>query len=228
MATIPVPLLTKALQGLIDATSNMIQSSKIQNLDGTIKKFAVASAVTSAAAGLVPGFSGTLAALAQTGMIWTLYLKINEELGVSIKKETLKFIASAIATNLLTNAGAIILSVIASSILSFIPGGAVVICASMGYVIIYACAILYLQLLTKVMKAKGSIDIKNNDETVQIIKDVVKDAKIKDIINEGKENFKTVDLDKERKNPKCPVCNGDIVVGQPYCPNCGSCLSKAD
>ena len=78
------------------------------------------------------------------------------------------------------------------------------------------------------MKAKGSIDIKNNDETVQIIKDVVKDAKIKDIINEGKENFKTVDLDKERKNPKCPVCNGDIVVGQPYCPNCGSCLSKAD
>ena len=228
MSTVPIPMLANALKELAGAANNMIQESKIKNLGNTIQTFAIASAVASAAAGVVPGLAGTLAAIAQTGLVWSLYVKINKELGISIKKETAKFIASAIVTNLIANAGAIILALIASSILSLIPGGGVIISATLGYVIIYACAILYLQLLTKVMKAKGTIEFNNDDETKNIIKNVVKDADLKGIVNEGKANFKTVDLDEARKNPMCPSCSARISLGQKFCPNCGASLSKID
>lgn len=228
MSTVPIPMLANALKELAAAANNMIQESKIKNLGNTIQTFAIASAVASAAAGVVPGLAGTLAAIAQTGLVWSLYVKINKELGISIKKETAKFIASAIVTNLIANAGAIILALIASSILSLIPGGGVIINATLGYVIIYACAILYLQLLTKVMKAKGTIEFNNDDETKNIIKNIVKDADLKGIVKEGKENFKTVDLDEARKNPTCPSCSARISLGQKFCSNCGASLSKID
>ena len=228
MSQIPIPMLAKALQEFDRSANNMIKSTKIKNLEGTIRDFAVASAVASAAAGVIPGAGGVLACIAQTGIVWSLYLQINKELGISVKKDTMKFIASAMATNLITNVGTYILAVLAGSLLSFIPGGGVVVCGMIGYVFIYTCAILYLQLLTKVMKAKGTIDIDNGEETSKIIKDVIKNADIKDIVNEGKANFKTVDLDEARKNPTCPVCHKNITVGQHFCSNCGACLSKID
>lgn len=228
MSQIPIPMLAKALKEFDRSVNNMIKSTQIKNLEQTIREFAIASAVASAAAGVVPGAGGVLAGLAQTGIVWSLYLQINKELGISVKKDTMKFIASAMVTNLLTNVGAYILAILAGSLLSFIPGGGVVVCGMIGYVVIYTCAILYLQLLTKVMKTKGTIEINNREETNKIIKDVIKNADIKDIVNEGKANFKTVDLDKARNNPTCPVCHKNITVGQHFCSNCGTCLSKID
>ena len=156
------PLLYAAFTELQEAAMGLLSGTKIETIAEKINKFAIYSAVAGAAVCAVPGAGGTIAALTQTGLVWTLYVQINKTLGISIKDNVLKFIGSAVLTNLAANAGTYIVAYAAASILSFIPGlgtaGAVLIGAATGYMVIYAAAIVYLKLLTKMMKAKGNFE----------------------------------------------------------------------
>ena len=230
----PTPILGKALQELDKAMQGTLDGTKISAIKDTIRGFAIAAALASAVAGLAPGIAGVVALLTQTGFVWDTYVKINNTLGISMTKDTAKFLGSAIVTNIALNAGAFIGAVIAAGLLAFIPGlgsaASAAIDAAMGYVLIYAAAIIYLKLITHFVHPDGTVSITESDGTKDVIKDIVRESSMRDIIKEGRESFKEAkkdgSLDKAKANPKCPNCGADIQQGQKFCSNCGLELSK--
>lgn len=220
-------LLYAAYSELEKAAKGFIKGSQLDAVVDVINRFAIYSAVASVVAS-VPGIGGVIAMLSQTGLVWGTYVMINKTLGISMKENVVKFIGSAMLTNLATNAASYLVAYIGASILTILPFGnvlSVALYGMMGYILIYASSVLYLNLLTKVMKAKGSFDLDDSDDTRKIIDNVVKNSDIKQIIKEGRETFKEKEKSGEFqdaiKNPKCPICRNSIKKDQKFCSNCG-------
>ena len=225
-------MLFLAFKNLNDAAGDFLNGTKIESIKDTVNTFAISAAVLGAASDIMPGAGGILAALAQTGLVWALYVKINKTLGISISEHTIKFVGSAIATNLITNAGYMILAYAAAAVMSFIPifgqAGSAVTHLALGYILIYASAVIYLNFLTSTFKAKGSFSFDDSEETEKTIQDTVKNSDIKEIIKEGKNAFKEAkdngDIARAQKAMECPRCNHEITPNQKYCSNCGLLL----
>lgn len=228
----PTPYLYLAFKGLNEAMKGSLDGTQLESIKETINNFAIASALACMASGMIPGVAGVVAALTQAGFVWATYVKINKTLGISMSENTAKFIGSAIVTNIITNAGAMLLAYAGAAIISFIPilgqVAAVAICGALGYIIIYVAAVLYLMLITELMLPDGSLKVKEDDDTKHIIQDIIKKNHLEDIIKEGRNSYKKAkadgSLDKAKNNPKCPGCGTDVKPGQKFCSNCGTAL----
>ena len=182
-----------ALYALRDASRNLISQAQVDKAGDTIVACAIASAIAGVGSGWLPGAGALVATAAWVAAIWTMYVKINKDLGISISENILKSLASAFLTNIIASAGALILAILASFVLSFIPflgqAGAIAIDGLLGYITVFASGILYIMLLTKIMKAKGSFDI-SESEAKSMADNISKESDISAIIREAKESFK--------------------------------------
>lgn len=229
--SIPPGVLGKALQDLDKSMRNSLNGTKIEQIKDTIGNYAIAAAVASGVAGIAPGFAGVAAALTQAGFVWATYVQINKTLGISMSENTAKFIGSAVVTNLITSAGAFVAVLIGSSIISIIPGAQVVsvaMNAALGYTIVYVSAIIYLKLITRMMQPDGTLKVSESDDTKHIIRDIIKESNIKDMVKEGKAAYKQAkedgSIDKAKKAKKCPKCGVEVKDGQKFCSECGMLL----
>lgn len=224
------PFLAKACQELDKAMQGTLDGTKIACISETISGYAIAAAIASGVAGVAPGFAGVAAALTQAGFVWATYVKINKTLGISMSENTAKFIGSAVVTNLITNAGAFVAVLIGSSLLSIIPGvgtaAAIALNAALGYTIVYVSAIIYLKLITRMMQPDGTLKVSESDNTKHIIRNIIKESNIKDMVKEGKAAYKQAkedgSIDKAKNVKKCPKCGTEVRVGQKFCSECGA------
>ena len=225
-------ILGKCFLELSRMANDAIDNSQIKNIKDFINKYAVMSAIAGGGAAILPGGAAAAAMVVQTGFIWSLYVKISNELGISIKENKLKFIASAVLTNITTNAGLLIAGHAAATTFSLIPGiGSVIsvmIEAMIGYLIIYVAAILYLQFITRLFKANnGKCDLSSmsEDELKKEIKKASSEVNMKEAINEGKQAYheakKNGDFEKAKNNPQGPNCNATLDKNMKYCSECG-------
>lgn len=226
--SIPPGVLGKALQDLDKSMRNSLNGTKIEQIKDTIGNYAIAAAVASGVASIAPGFAGVAAALTQAGFVWATYVQINKTLGISMSENTAKFIGSAVVTNLITSAGAFVAVLIGSSIVSIIPGAQVVsvaMNAALGYTIVYVSAIIYLKLITQMMQPDGTLKVSESDDTKHIIRDIIKESNIKDMVKEGKAAYKQAkedgSIDKAKNAKKCPKCGVEVKDGQKFCSECG-------
>lgn len=232
--SIPPSVLAKALQELDRSMRNSLDGTKIEQIKDAIGNYAIAAAVASGVAGVAPGFAGVAAALTQAGFIWATYVKINQALGISMSENTAKFIGSAIVTNLLTSAGAFVAVLIGSSILSLVPvlgqAASIALNAGLGYTIVYVSAIIYLKLITKLMQPDGTLKVAESDDTKHIIRDIIKESNIKEMVKEGKAAYKQAkedgSIDKAKEKKTCPKCGAKVKDGQKFCSECGEELQK--
>ena len=173
----PTPLLYLAFKGLNDSMKGSLDGTQIESIKETINNFAIASAIASMASGMIPGVAGVVAALTQAGFVWATYVKINKTLGISMSEHMAKFLGSAIVTNIVTNAGAMLVAYAGAAIISFIPiigqVAAVAINGALGYIIIYAAAVIYLMLISKMMQPDGTLKVAEDDDTKHIIQDII-------------------------------------------------------
>lgn len=164
---------------LMDKQADAMLPQEIANVVKLHSKIAVGSAWIP-----VPGAD----VAAGAANIWTMYGRINSKIGLSIKENILKTIASAVATNLASYAA---LSGVASA-MKFIPGigtmgGALILSASL-YAITIASGWVYLKALCMLAEKSGpNIDMSKLGEAV---KEVLKDSSIKDFVKEAKKEHK--------------------------------------
>lgn len=225
---IPTGALAKALQDLDRSMRKSLDGTKIEKIKDTIGNYAIAAAVASGVAGVAPGIAGVAAALTQAGFVWATYVQINKTLEISMSENTAKFIGSAVVTNLITNAGAFAAVIVGSTIMSVLPGGqilSVAMSAALGYVIVYVSAIIYLKLITRMMQSDGTLKVAESDDTKHIIRDIIKESNIKDMVKEGKAAYKQAkkdgSIDRAKNAKKCPKCGVEVKDGQRFCSECG-------
>ena len=226
------PILYSAVYALCDEAFKHLSGEKRDEIIETVKDFAIYSAAAAIAANILPEAGGILAAVTQTALVWTLYVKINKVIGLEMSENTAKFIGSAMLTNITINAGSLFLSYAGAVAVSFIPLvgqlAAAAVEAALGYMLIYVSAVLYLIFLANVFKIKGRVEVTGDDRDKEIIKGVIKDTNLKDLLKEAKNNYKAAknsgEIDRASKNLKCPVCGNQIDSKQTYCTNCGTKL----
>ena len=223
------PFLVKTCQELDKAMQGTLDGTQIACISETISGYAIAAAIASGVAGVAPGFAGVAAALTQAGFVWATYVKINKTLDISMSENTAKFIGSAIVTNLITNAGAFVAVLIGSSILSIVPvfgqAAAIALNAGLGYTIVYVSAIIYLKLITKLMQPDGTLKVSESDDTKHIIRNIIKESNIKEMVKEGKASYNQAkedgSIDRAKNAKKCPKCGSEVKDGQRFCSECG-------
>ena len=100
--------------------------------------------------------------------------------------------------------------------------------AALGYTIVYVSAIIYLKLITRMMQPDGTLKVSESDDTKHIIRDIIKESNIKDMVKEGKAAYKQAkedgSIDKAKKAKKCPKCGVEVKDGQKFCSECGMLL----
>ncbi len=186
-------VLRYALKALEQVTKDIISSQKIEKAGDTIMACSAIAAVAGVGSGWLPGAGALVATAAWVASIWGMYIKINNDLGISIKDNILKSLASAILTNIIASAGSLILMLLGGMLLSFIPlfgtAGAIAIDGFIGYVTVFTSGVLYIKLLTKLFKAGNGFNI-SESEVKNIADGIVKDNDVSGIIKEGKQAFK--------------------------------------
>lgn len=181
-----------ALKALQEASKDVIRSNHIEKAEKTIYACSITATVAGVAAGIVPGAGAAIAASACVAAIWSMYVKINFDLGISISQNVLKSLASALLTNLLASAAFVAAAFVSSVVVGFIPGLqplAAGIDAILSYVTVFASGVLYIKILTKVMKAKGTF-VFDESEVKKLAKDVVDSSDVKGIVKEAKSSYK--------------------------------------
>ena len=188
--------LHKALESLDEAARDKIDSMNLSEVSDLIPNCSIAAAVAGVGAGWLPGVGSAVASAAWVGTIWTMYLKINKKLGIATTENILKVIASAFLTNILSAGGGLLIALAGGSLLSLIPfvgqAGAIAMDGMIGYVTTYVSGILYIKLLTSIVKRTGSIDFSSlsAEDLKSMAKNVANDSEIRDMVKSAKEAFK--------------------------------------
>lgn len=223
-------LLAHALKELENVSDELLRKDGAEEAGDTILVCSIAAAVSGIGSGMLPGVGSVVASAACVTSIWTMYVKINQHLGISVKDNILKSLASAILTNIIASAGSYVLVLIGAIAISFIPGigyASTIIYGTLAFISVYASGILYIKLLTRVMRAKKTLD--STDVNIEdIAKDIVNESNVSDLLKEGKEMFEQTKKDgkfervlKDYGDVKCPHCSNIVAKDSEICYVCG-------
>lgn len=157
------------------------------------------AAAVGVASGWVPGAGGTIAAVTSAGFIWSMYLRINDKIGLSVSENILKTLASGVATNLAAYA---VGSIAITTVLSFLPFignvGASVIAGSIAFAITIVSAGVYLTMLTKFFQAKHrDINEMSADDLKDLAKEVIDNNDVESALKQARNIY-----EKEHKEHK--------------------------
>ena len=80
------------------------------------------------------------------------------------------------------------------------------------------------------MQQDGTLKVSESDDTKHIIRNIIKESNIKDMVKEGKAAYKQAkkdgSFDRAKNTKKCPNCGAEVKDGQRFCSECGENLIR--
>jgi len=175
---------------LVFSLDKLTDKSLPEEIAKIVKLHSKGAAITAVGTGLLPGVGSTAATVASAGFIWSMYLRINKKIGLTISKSIIKTVAAGVATNL---AAAAVAALVGSTLLSLTGIGVVGASAIMAvtcYALTLASGFIYLKILTKIFKAGKDPSTLSSDAINEVAQTVLKDENIKELMKEAKEDYK--------------------------------------
>lgn len=188
----------KAANSLVLAVNDYADKNLTQELSEIVKLHA-AIAVAGAFVP-VPGLD--LAALAAN--TWTMYVRINQEVGLPFGKNMVKSLATGVVTNIGSNAVGLLAM---GSIIKFIPGlgsfsGGVILAATM-YSITLTAGIVYMKALAALKELEDNWSDIDEKDVQDAVNDILDDKDtIEDMMKDGKKQYKDNKKDINDKGKK--------------------------
>lgn len=179
-------VVTKALK---DVPGNVISEETAEDIAKIISMHALGAAASGAATAWIPGAGATVATAGQIAFIWTMYIRIGERVGINLSKEKLKFLGSAIVSNLASAAG----SYLAASAISLIPGvgsvAAILLMAGAGYALVTVAGVIYINLMSSLIKTGTDMATMSNEELKAKMAEVMKEQNIKSMMKDAQTEY---------------------------------------
>jgi len=175
---------------LLKVLDKLADESLPQEIAGIVKLHSKGAAVSAVASAWVPGVGSAAAVVASAGFIWSMYIRINRKISLSIPKSIIKTLAGGVATNLAAAAAA---KLIASTLLSITKVGAVGSSVIMGitcYALTLVSGFVYLKILTNIFKAGKDPSKLSASELKEAANSAIKSENIKELIKTAREDYK--------------------------------------
>lgn len=165
---------SRTLIGIDRFSSGFVKEKLGEDMARIVRQHAIASTAASVASA-VPGAGTVACVIAQTSIVYTMYVRMNAHLGIRLRKNIVKSVASAVIANIATNAATVIGGIAASAVLSMIPGvgsaaSAIVMC-SVSYATVMIAGLVYAKTLSALAKSKRSIESMTEDELKKAVKE---------------------------------------------------------
>jgi len=103
---------------MVAALDKAADKSLPQEIAKIVKFHSRGATIVALGSGLIPGIGSSAAVVASAGFIWSMYIRINNKIGINIPKKIIKTVATGLVTNLAANVAG---SLIGSAVSSFIP-----------------------------------------------------------------------------------------------------------
>jgi uncharacterized protein (DUF697 family) len=165
---------------------NRVADEKLPGKLAGIVKLHAGIAVGSA---FIPVPGADMAAAA--GNIWTMYVRINKELGLPFSENLMKSLAAGVVTNL---GAAAAFSIVGGSVLKFIPGlgslGGGAIMATTVYAVTIASGVVYMNVVARLLRAKAATEVSASDLKEAADRLASDKATIQDILKKAKKDYK--------------------------------------
>lgn len=160
-------------EGIINWTTEFMKDNFNEEVAKIVNQHGAAAAV-SAVAALFPGAGPTACMVAQTTVVYSMYVRMNHALGIKLNKNVMKALASAVIGNLVGNVSSIILGLVGATILSLIPGlgnaAATLTMIATGYATVMISALCYGKTLLSLSKLGRNIEHMSESEIENAVK----------------------------------------------------------
>ncbi|MCM1144712.1 MAG: zinc ribbon domain-containing protein [Blautia sp.] len=179
-------VVVKALKAV---PGNVIDEQMALDIAKIVNIHALGSAASSAATAWMPGAGAGIATAGAIGFIWSMYVRISDRLGIKLSKKKLKFLGSAILSNLASAGGALL----AASAISLIPGigsvTAVVLTAGANYALVTVAGILYINLMSSLCTEGTDVSALSDEELKERMEKVMEGQNIKKMMKEAQGEY---------------------------------------
>lgn len=179
-------VVTKALK---DVPGNVISEEVAEDIAKIISMHALGAAASGAATAWIPGAGATVATAGQIAFIWSMYVRISDRVGINLSKKKLKFLGSAIVSNLASAAG----SYLAATAISLIPGvgsvAAVLLMAGAGYALVTVAGIIYINLMSSLIKTGADMTAMSDEELKAKMTEIMKEQNIKGMMKDAQTEY---------------------------------------
>lgn len=180
--------LLQVMHSIDDSIADKVLPLEIAEI---VKNHAKVGAGAGLASGWVPGAGAAALIAVAVGSIWSMYLRINNKIGLSFSENILKTLASGIATNL---AGYFATIIAINAVTSFIPfaGSAVaaILAAGVVYAMTLVSGVIYLKIITGIFRAKKDPNKMSAEDLKNMADDIIENENMEEILKQAKNSYK--------------------------------------
>lgn len=182
-------MIKQAVDSLNDMMKELGREINADEIADIVSQHAIATALSAAAAGVVPGTGGAIALGIATASTVTMYGRLANAIGVRLKNGLIRAVASAIVADLAAYVAAVLATM---AVVSFIPGigniGSAAVIGMSNYAFVYLAGLIFIKLV--VALGVKRMETMSEEEIKAAAKNIQKNMDMKAAIREAMKSYK--------------------------------------